>query len=102
MAVLSQRLHRLGDTGYDIIHLETESKLVLRPDGTNMEVAFLNLERNVLNRTTKFLSALPAGITPGTLLVVGSSVYIGNEDGVPLHIAGPEIDTAPPMEMADI
>lgn len=102
MAVLSQRLHRLGDLGYDVIHFETESKLVLRPDGTNMEVAFQNLERKLLETTTKFRDTLPSGITPGTLVVVGSSVYIGDENGVPLHLAGPELDTSSTMEMVDL
>lgn len=37
MATLKQRLHRKNATGYDVIHFETESSLVLRPSGRTVE-----------------------------------------------------------------
>ena len=41
MATLKQRLHRKNSGGtYDVIHLETSSDLVLRPDGTTAEQFF--------------------------------------------------------------
>lgn len=44
MAILKQRLLREGASGtFDTIHLETESGLVLRPDGTTVEDAIINM-----------------------------------------------------------
>lgn len=44
MAILKQRLLREGTSGtFDTIHLETESGLVLRPDGTTIEDAITSM-----------------------------------------------------------
>ncbi|MCM1230096.1 MAG: hypothetical protein NC489_08185 [Ruminococcus flavefaciens] len=91
MAILSQRLHRLGDTGYDVLHFETESKIVLRPDGTDMETAFQKLEKRVLELSPKVVSSTPSALNPGTIAIVGDSIYIGDANGVPLQIAGPDL-----------
>ena len=41
MATLKQRLHRKNSSGtYDVVHLETSSDLVKRPDGTTAEQFF--------------------------------------------------------------
>ena len=41
MATLKQRLHRMNNSGsYDVVHFETQSDVVLRPDGTTAEDYF--------------------------------------------------------------
>ena len=37
MATLKRRLHRNNGAGYDTVHFETESSLVLRPSGRTVE-----------------------------------------------------------------
>lgn len=56
MATLRQRLHRKNATGtYDVIHLETESGLVLRSDGTTVEQAITDLTPTVGESVPKTL-----------------------------------------------
>lgn len=44
MATLKERYLRMNASGtYDIIHRETESSLVIRPDGTTVEAAITNI-----------------------------------------------------------
>lgn len=86
MAILSQRLHRLGVTGYDVIHFETESKLVLRPDNTDLETTLKRLEAAISKGETRFVAEVPTNITPGSIFIVGSKVYIGDANGVPLPL----------------
>ena len=42
MATLKQRLHRKNGTAYDIVHLETESNVVMRPSGNTVETDLTN------------------------------------------------------------
>ena len=57
MATLRQRLHRKNATGtYDVIHLETESGLVLRSDGTTVEQAITDLTPTVGESVPKTLN----------------------------------------------
>ena len=94
MATLSQRLHRLGDNGYDVLHFETESVLVLRPNGANVETALQALEQRVAENAVQFLTSKPASMKPGTFAVVGNSVFLGDENGVPLPLTDPELQTS--------
>ena len=56
MATLRQRLHRKNASGtYDVIHLETESGLVLRSDGTTVEQAITDLTPTVGESVPKTL-----------------------------------------------
>lgn len=56
LATLRQRLHRKNATGtYDVIHLETESSLVLRSDGTTVEQAITDLTPTVGESVPKTL-----------------------------------------------
>lgn len=42
MATLKQRLHRKNGSSYDIVHLETESNVVMRPSGNTVETDLTN------------------------------------------------------------
>lgn len=39
-----QRLYRKSSAGYDLLYLETSSKMVIRPDGTTVEDALKNIQ----------------------------------------------------------
>lgn len=49
MATLKQRLHRKNGSAYDIIHMETESNVVLRPSGNTVETDLTNYLPKVQN-----------------------------------------------------
>ena len=86
MSVLCQRLHRLNENGtYDIIHLETDSRFVLRPNNGNVEQALVQLENSISGMVT-VSTEKPATLAPGRIMVVGNNVYIGSADSVPLLI----------------
>lgn len=102
MATLSLRLHQLGKQGYDVVHYETNSSIVLRPDKTDVEATLQAIEQKLQSAAVmQYSEVLPATIAPGTIIVVNDSVYIGRQDGVPLHIAGPEL-TISQMEVEDV
>lgn len=87
MSVLCQRLHRLNENGtYDILHLETDSRFVLRPNNGNVEQALVQLE-NSLSRMITVSTEKPATLAPGHITVVGNDVYVGSADSVPLLIS---------------
>lgn len=93
MSVLCQRLHRLNENEtYDIIHLETDSRFVLRPNNGNVEQALVQLENSISSMVT-VSTEKPATLTPGHIMVVGSNVYIGSADSVPLLINVPNDET---------
>ena len=82
MATLRQRLHRKNATGtYDVIHLETESGLVLRSDGTTVEQAITDLTPTVGESVPKTLKC-------GALYVnsADSSFYLGNAADMPVKL----------------
>lgn len=68
MATLKQRLHRWNGSSYDTVHYETDSSVVLRPDGTNVEALLTEVQDN---------DTPPASLTSGKLLVGTSKVFIG-------------------------
>lgn len=48
MATLKQRLHKKNSSGtYDVVHLETSSEVVKRPDGTTVEASLVELKTSV-------------------------------------------------------
>ena len=49
MATLKQRLHRKNGSTYDIVHLETESNVVMRPSGNTVETDLKNYLPKVQN-----------------------------------------------------
>ena len=49
MATLKQRLHRKNGSAYDIIHMETESNVVLRPSGNTVETDLTNYWNQAYN-----------------------------------------------------
>lgn len=82
MATLRQRLHRKNATGtYDVIHLETESGLVLRSDGTTVEQAITDLTPTVGESVPKTLKCGTVGINTSD-----QSLYIGDEDNSPVKL----------------
>ncbi len=102
MATLSQRLHQLGKQGYDVVHFETNSSIVLRPDKTNVETALQTIEQKLQSAVViQYAEVLPTTLAPGAIVVIKDSVYIGRQDGVPLHITGPEL-TIPQIEVEDV
>ena len=42
MAMLKQRLHRKNGSAYDIVHLEPESNIVMRPSGNTIKTDLTN------------------------------------------------------------
>ena len=48
MATLKQRLHKKNSSGtYDVVHLETSSEVVKRPNGTTVEASLVELKTSV-------------------------------------------------------
>ena len=60
MATLKQRLHRKNGTAYDIVHLETESNVVMRPSGNTVETDLTNYLPKVQDSDD-----VPEGLKPG-------------------------------------
>lgn len=59
MATLKQRLHKKNSSGsYDVIHLETSSEVVVRPDGTTVEASLTELKTSVSNGKRAVASAI--------------------------------------------
>ena len=82
MATLRQRLHRKNASGtYDVIHLETESGLVLRSDGTTVEQAITDL-------TPTVGESVPKTLKTGRLYVNSEdeSIYIGSSTNLPIKM----------------
>lgn len=87
MAILSQRLHRLGHAGYDIIHLETDSRIVIRPNKETVEETLARLESIIGTMVSvQFMNEVPEQLKPGTMAIVGKNSYIGGVDGAPLSM----------------
>ena len=76
MATLKQRLHRKNGSAYDIIHMETESNVVLRPSGNTVETDLTNYLPKVQNSDD-----VPEGLTPGQISIGQSKVYFCGVDG---------------------
>lgn len=74
MATLKQRLHRKNATGYDVIHFETESSLVLRPSGRTVEQDLEDYLPKVQDDDT-----VPDSLGFGRLSTGPSRPYIGLE-----------------------
>lgn len=79
MATLKQRLHRKNSSNiYDTIHLESESGVILRPNGRYVETDLGNLP---ITRTT---AGDPTGLIPVNQIAIGPSnaIYLGLNDGI--------------------
>ena len=63
MAIIKQRLLRKTSVGYDTIHLETQSGLVLRPDGTDVETALGALDTAISAKQDPATTLAGYGIT---------------------------------------
>ena len=74
MATLKQRLHRKNATGYDVIHFETESSLVLRPSGRTVEQDLEDYLPKVQDNDT-----VPDSLGFGRLSTGPTRPYIGLE-----------------------
>lgn len=75
MATLKQRLHRKNATGYDVIHFETESSLVLRPSGRTVEQDLEDYLPKVQDNDT-----VPDSLGFGSLLTNQTRPYIGMKE----------------------
>ena len=75
MATLKQRLHRKNATGYDVIHFETESSLVLRPSGRTVEQDLEDYLPKVQDNDT-----VPDTLKSGQLLTGQNIAFIGMTD----------------------
>lgn len=75
MATLKQRLHRKNATGYDVIHFETESSLVLRPSGRTVEQDLEDYLPKVQDNDT-----VPDTLGFGSLLTNQTRPYIGMKE----------------------
>ena len=75
MATLKQRLHRKNGSTYDIVHLETESNVVMRPSGNTVETDLKNYLPKVQNSDD-----VPEGLKSGqiTPTIFERSVSYGN------------------------
>ena len=72
MATLKQRLHRKNATGYDVIHFETESSLVLRPSGRTVEQDLEDYLPKVQDNDT-----VPDTLKSGQLLTGRNVTFVG-------------------------
>lgn len=75
MATLKQRLHRKNATGYDVIHFETDSSLVLRPSGRTVEQDLEDYLPKVQDNDT-----VPDTLGFGSLLTNQTRPYIGMKE----------------------
>ena len=76
MATLKQRLHRKNGSAYDVIHMETESNVVLRPSGNTVETDLTNYLPKVQNSDD-----VPEGLTSGQIVIGVSKGYYCTGDG---------------------
>ena len=76
MATLKQRLHRKNGSAYDIIHMETESNVVLRPSGNTVETDLTNYLPKVQNSDD-----VPEGLTSGQIVTGNTKVFVCTGDG---------------------
>ena len=89
MATLKQRLHRYNGSSYDTVHFETDSSLVLRPDGTTVEGSLPEVQAS---------DDAPETLASGKILVGTSKVFIGINNlpyEVATSAANEEIDVEP-------
>lgn len=76
MAILKRRLNRKSATGFDVMHLETESSIVLRSgatDGATVESSLVKLEANT-HPTNMPTAATAAQVGPNATVTVVSGV----------------------------
>lgn len=67
MAILKQRLLREGSSGtFDTIHLETESGLVIMPDGSNLDQIVEALQTAISNKAAASHTHTPSSIGAAT------------------------------------
>ncbi len=76
MATLKQRLHRKNGTAYDIVHLETESNVVMRPSGNTVETDLTNYLPKVQDSDD-----VPEGLKSGQIVIGASKGYYCTGDG---------------------
>ena len=76
MATLKQRLHRKNGSAYDVIHMETESNVVLRPSGNTVETDLTNYLPKVQNSDD-----VPEGLTPGQIVIGTTKTWFCGMDG---------------------
>ena len=76
MATLKQRLHRKNGSSYDVVHLETESNVVMRPSGNTVETDLTNYLPKVQDSDD-----VPEGLNPGQMSTGPSKVFICTTDG---------------------
>ena len=76
MATLKQRLHRKNGSTYDIVHLETESNVVMRPSGNTVETDLKNYLPKVQNSDD-----VPEGLTSGQIVTGNTKVFVCTGDG---------------------
>lgn len=76
MATLKQRLHRKNGSSYDIVHLETESNVVMRPSGNTVETDLTNYLPKVQNSDD-----VPEGLNPGQVSIGPTKGYYCTGDG---------------------
>ena len=76
MATLKQRLHRKNGSSYDVVHLETESNVVMRPSGNTVETDLTNYLPKVQDSDD-----VPEGLTTGQIVIGASKGYYCTGDG---------------------
>lgn len=76
MATLKQRLHRKNGSTYDVVHLETESNVVMRPSGNTVETDLTNYLPKVQNSDD-----VPEGLTSGQISIGPTKGYYCTGDG---------------------
>ena len=76
MATLKQRLHRKNGSTYDVVHLETESNVVMRPSGNTVETDLKNYLPKVQNSDD-----VPEGLTSGQIVTGNTKVFVCTGDG---------------------
>ena len=68
MATIKQRVCKYNGSGYDVLHLETASSIVLRSNGTTLEAALPEVQSD---------DAPPDELDDGKILVGLTKAWIG-------------------------
>ena len=76
MATLKQRLHRKNGSSYDVVHLETESNVVMRPSGNTVETDLTNYLPKVQDSDD-----VPEGLKSGQICTGTTKVFVCTNDG---------------------
>lgn len=81
MATLKRRLHRNNGAGYDTVHFETESSLVLRPSGRTVEQDLADYLPEV-----QASDSVPNTLKGGHIKVCKDRIYVGAYNGTVMEV----------------